>query len=371
MLSERRRRSMIWIKSPNPISPVGRLIAIKPLPSKFDTREAKGNAVKRRTVTLLGLAGAAAAAAFAGWSAFSADLERARDRVQSVSAVTASRFGPLEYVQAGEGNAVLVIHGTGGGFDQGMAFGQRLVSDGWRVVAPSRFGYLRSAYPDDPSSENQADAYIDLLDHLGIEKVAVIGVSAGALSAIEFAIRHPERCAALIAVVPAAYAPGRPPVAPPSALSAAIIEHALKSDALFWVGATFAEDAMIGALLATDPALVRSAAPSERRRARTILKDILPVSARTQGLLNDARLAGAPSPQPIETITAPTLAISLEDDRFQTLAAARHLAGTVPDARLLSFPSGGHVWVGHNDDVFAAIHETLAQAFEPERRPAS
>ncbi|MDP3739253.1 MAG: alpha/beta hydrolase [Hyphomonadaceae bacterium] len=319
--------------------------------------------MKRRAAILLGLTGAAAIAAFVGWTAFSTDLGRARVRVGSGSAVIASRFGPLEYAQAGEGHAVLVIHGTGGGFDQGMEFGQRLVNDGWRVIAPSRFGYLRSAYPDDPSSANQADAYVDLLDELGIEKAAIIGVSAGALSAIEFAVRHPDRCAALVAVVPAAYAPGRPPVTPPNAFSAAIIEYALKSDALFWVGNTFAEDAMIAALLATDPALVRSAAPSERSRARKVLKDILPVSERTHGLLNDARLAGAPSPAAVETIRAPTLAISLEDDRFQTLAAARHLAGTVPGARLLSFPSGGHVWVGHNDDVFAAIDQTLADAF--------
>jgi len=320
-------------------------------------------AVKRSTAVLASIAGAAAAAAIAGWTAFSIDLGRARDRIGSGSAIVGSRFGPLEYAEAGEGNAVLVVHGTGGGFDQGMAFGERLVGEGWRVIAPSRFGYLQSAYPDDPSSENQADAFADLLDHLGIEKVAIIGVSAGALSAMEFAIRHPDRCVALVAVVPAAYAPGRPPVTPPDGLSAAIIEHALKSDALFWAGSTFAEDAMIGALLATDPELVKVAAPEERLRARRILKDILPVSARTRGLLNDARLAGAPSPMPVESIRAPTLAISLEDDRFQTIAAARHLAGAAPKGRLVTFPSGGHVWVGHNDDVFVAIRDTLTSAF--------
>jgi 2-hydroxy-6-oxonona-2,4-dienedioate hydrolase len=321
--------------------------------------------VRRHTAVMLGFVGAAAAAVGAGWVAFSSDLERARDRVRSGSSIVTSRFGPMEYAGAGQGPAVLVVHGTGGGFDQGMEFGRPLLGKGWRIIAPSRFGYLRSAFPDDPSSGNQADAFVELLDHLGVEKAAVIGVSAGALSAIEFAIRYPDRCAALIAVVPAAYAPNRAPVRPPNPQAAAIIEHALKSDFIFWSGVTVAEDAMIGALLATDPALVRNAEASERSRARSILKNILPVSERAQGLLNDARQAADPAPMEIESIRAPTLAISLEDDRFQTLAAARHLADKAPGARLLTFSTGGHVWVGHHDDVLRAIDETLTDAFGP------
>jgi pimeloyl-ACP methyl ester carboxylesterase len=58
-------------------------------------------------------------------------------------------------------------------------------------------------------------------------------------------------------------------------------------------------------------------------------------------------------------ITAPTLALSLADDRFDTLAAARHIAATVPDARLVSYPTGGHVWVGHDAEVFAEIDRFL------------
>jgi pimeloyl-ACP methyl ester carboxylesterase len=65
----------------------------------------------------------------------------------------------------------------------------------------------------------------------------------------------------------------------------------------------------------------------------------------------------------VEVISVPTLAISLEDDRFQTLAAARYLADSIPNARLLTFPTGGHVWIGHNDEVMMAIEETLVTAF--------
>ncbi len=317
--------------------------------------------MRRRTMLMLALAGAAALAGGVAWRAFDADIDAARARLRGRSRLIQSRFGALEYAEEGAGPPVLMIHGTGGGFDQGLAFAARLTAR-WRVIAPSRFGYLRSAYPDDPSSEHQADAFVDLLDHLDIQRAAIIGGSAGALSAMQFARRHPDRCAALVAMVPAAYAPGRPPVEPPTPLARAIIEYALRSDFIFWAGLRANEDALIAALLATDPALVHAASPEERARVRAIVRDILPVSDRARGLLNDARLAYTPAPMPLERIRAPTLALSLEDDRFETLAAARHIANTVPGARLLSYPTGGHIWVGRDEEVFAAVDGFLREA---------
>ncbi len=122
-----------------------------------------------------------------------------------------------------------------------------------------------------------------------------------------------------------------------------------------------AEDAMIGSLLATDPALVREAASSEQARVRSILRSILPVSVRASGLLNDARLAGSPTPMPLDRIKAPMLAIALEDNRFETLAAARHIVNSVSGARLVSYPAGGHVWVGRDKQLFAEVSAFLAR----------
>jgi 2-hydroxy-6-oxonona-2,4-dienedioate hydrolase len=286
--------------------------------------------ISRRGFLVLSLAAAVAAlAGGATWRAFSAEMSRARARVSTGSTVFAGRFGAMEYATAGNGPPCLMVHGTGGGFDQGLAFTAPLVEAGWTVIAPSRFGYLRSAFPEDPSSENQADAFVDLLDGLGIVRVPIIGGSAGALSAIQFAIRHPDRCSALVAGVPAAYAPDHPPARPPSALAQAIIEYGLRSDFLFWLGLVTAEDAMIGALLATDPALMHAADPKEQARVRSILRDIQPVSLRAKGLLNDGVLAGNPKPMELERIVAPTFVASLEDDRFETAAAARHITGSV------------------------------------------
>lgn len=270
-----------------------------------------------------------------------------------------TRFGDLEYAESGSGPPLLMIHGTGGGFDQGLLFAQRLAQAGHRVIAPSRFGYLRSSMPADPSSENQADAFVDLLDHLGIARIAVAGGSAGALSAMQFAIRHPERCAALIPIVPAAYAPNRPPARPWSPMQTYVAQSILRSDFLFWAALATLPGTMTETLLATDAALVTSASPQEQARVKEILWGILPVSAKTRGLLNDAKLAGNPAPMDLARIAAPTLAISVEDDRFLTADAARHIANTVPGARLVIYPSGGHVYVGRDAELTTAIETFL------------
>jgi pimeloyl-ACP methyl ester carboxylesterase len=252
-----------------------------------------------------------------------------------------------------------MIHGTGGGFDQGLNFAGQLVRSGYRVIAPSRFGYLRSAMPDDPSSQNQANAFAILLDALAIDRVAIAGGSAGALSALQFAIRHPDRCAALIAIVPATYAPNRPPARPWSASQTFLATSLLRSDFLFWAAISAMPDRVIETLLATDPVLVHAASAAEQARVREILWSILPVSRRANGLLNDGRLAGNPVPMELSAIRAPTLAISLEDDLFLTADAARHIAQQVPGARLVIYPSGGHIWVGRNSELFGAIQDFL------------
>jgi 2-hydroxy-6-oxonona-2,4-dienedioate hydrolase len=54
--------------------------------------------------------------------------------------------GDIEVGESGpaDGLPLLLVHGSGGGFDQGLSPRQALAPPGVRVTAPSRFGYLRS-----------------------------------------------------------------------------------------------------------------------------------------------------------------------------------------------------------------------------------
>lgn len=310
--------------------------------------------MRKRTIILVAAAVFASIGAAVGAKAYTDAVRAAEARLLGRSAVVATSQGRLEYAIAGSGNPILMIHGTGGGFDQGLIFTEGLVPHGFQVIAPSRFGYLRSGFPQDPSSERQADTFVELLDRLGIARVAVAGGSAGALSAAQFALRHPDRCSALILIVPAANVHGEDPVE-----MTRIQEYAVRrlttSNFLFWAASRVARERMIGTLLATDPALVRDASASERARVDRILQEIMPVERRSRGMLNDARLAGHPARMDFSRIGVPTLVISAEDDRFGTAETARDIAAAVPNARLLLFREGGHILVGHDQHLWSAV----------------
>src|SRR5688500_11640845 len=82
---------------------------------------------------------------------FNVDLRTAMARVSTGSQVIQTPCGAIEYALAGSGPPLLMIHGAGGGFDQGLEFGAPLARAGFTVIAPSRFGYLQTPLPDDAS----------------------------------------------------------------------------------------------------------------------------------------------------------------------------------------------------------------------------
>lgn len=299
---------------------------------------------------LLGVGAIALLSGGYAWSRFRHTLRNAERRIAGRSSTIATPNGTLEYAMAGYGSSILMIHGTGGGFDQGLRFGSALQQHGHRIIAPSRFGYLRSDFPADPSVANQADAFVTLLDHLAIDRLPVIGGSAGALSATAFALRHPDRCTALILLVPAANVSGSDPVEM-TALQQKAVRALLNSDFIYWSAVESVPQRLIGTLLATDPRLLSTVSASERRRAFAILSDMMPIHARAKGMVNDAGQAGHPAKMDFSRLNMPVLVISAEDDRFGTAATARRIAEIVPKAELTILPDGGHIWLGHDDAV--------------------
>lgn len=75
-----------------------------------------------------------------GWR-FNSDMAQARARAAEGAVLLQTRCGPIEVQEAGTGVPLLVVHGSGGGHDQGMVFAGALAQHGIRVIAMSRFGY--------------------------------------------------------------------------------------------------------------------------------------------------------------------------------------------------------------------------------------
>lgn len=307
------------------------------------------------------------------YAAYRRDVSAARERSTAGSQIAETPCGPIEYSVLGEGTPVLVVHGAGGGFDQGLQFAAPLAERGFRIVAMSRFGYLRTPLAKDASAEAQAAAHACLLDALNIRRAAIIGASAGAPSSMQFALRYPERAASLILLVPAAYVP-RPNQAAPLKTPTGVkllFNTALQSDFLFWAASRAAPRILVRALLATPPQVVEAASFAEKERVTLVLDSILPVSPRRLGLLNDAAVTSTLSRYDLEHVFAPTLAISVADDLFGTFDAARYTAEHIAGARFVGYPSGGHVWVGHQEDVFREITAFLTLHNARDVSPAS
>ena len=312
------------------------------------------------------------AAALVIRSRFERDLTVAAERAAQASAVVTTRCGPIEVQQAGEGIPLLMIHGSGGGHDQGMAWARPLVQQGVRVIAMSRFGYLRTPRPADASPEAQADAHVCLLDALGISKAAVMGVSAGGPSAMQTAIRHPNRVSALVLVVPIAWKPGTVADSAPLISDGmdALLLRLLGSDFLFWAALHVARDPLIRHVLATPPEQVTAASEQERARVNDLADRILPVSRRAAGLRDDTRLGKRLGPYALETIRVPTLVVSARDDGFGTYAAAQYSASRIAGAKFIGLDQGGHLLVGHDAEVRAEIARLLGAVAMPGRSPS-
>jgi pimeloyl-ACP methyl ester carboxylesterase len=257
----------------------------------------------------------------------------------------------------GEGEPILVVHGAEGGFDQGIDMTGAMAASGYQLIAPSRFGYLRSTMPANPTTAMQAAAYVQLLDRLGIDKVVVVGISAGAWSSMQFAIRHPERCRALVLLVPANYLP-----AGTSIHGGAVVSAMVHSNFVAWALLKLMPimpGGMTRMMLGTDAAVVRAADLSEKARVQQVLDHLLPVSQRIAGMNFDIKTATTHEPYPIEKIACPVLTISAEDDRFGTAIRAKDIAARVPDGRAIIFPTGGHALVGHYHDTLRDVTSFL------------
>ncbi len=134
-----------------------------------------------------------------------------------------------------------------------------------------------------------------------------------------------------------------------------LFDTALRSDFLFWLAPRISRSTIFSAILATPPTIVENASADEQARVNEVIKHILPVAPRRYGFLNDAAVTSALPRYDLERIAVPTLVISAEDDLFGTYDGAKYTAEHVKGARFIGCPSGGHLWVGHQEEVMSGM----------------
>ena len=244
-------------------------------------------------------------------------------------------YGDMSYVDKGNGEVILSVHGIFGGYDQAFDTCKDFVS-GYRILAPSRFGYLGSDMLGSGTPAEQAIAYAELLDRLGIDKVYLLATSAGGSIAIRFALDYPERTKGLIL-----YCSAMPPAAKP---------------------ANYAEYAGPPAFLCNDYAMFLMNPlfePVMGMDASTIYS-MLPVGERKAGVILDASITNPDMARNydsyiIEDLQVPTLILHAKDDKLASYADVEKAWDRFPNSTLVSFETGGHLMVGHEEEVKEAV----------------
>jgi len=278
------------------------------------------------------------------------DMHTARARLAAVEChVITTPWGAVEYAERGSGDPVLVVHGI----FQHCAGGLLFLSDipNRRFIAPSRFGYLGSSIPPNATVAAQADAFVALLDALDIRQIDVIGESAGATSALQLALRHPERVKHLAVLV--GNFPGSP-----TAVVQPLWAKSIDRQLILWALKTFAPS-MTARLVAAVPKAFAMTSDDARSVAEFI-DSLLPMSP--EGYNFDLYVSNADvNSCNLEAIRVPTLIIHTKDDQLASHEASKRAAERIPGARFVSLESGGHLMLGQMKIVREQLADFLAE----------
>src|ERR1051325_8716277 len=113
----------------------------------------------------------------------------------------------INYVEAGSGPTVILLHGLGGS-TQVWQFNVAALAEKYHVVVPDQIGFGKS---DKPLVNYRIRTYVDFLDQfckqLKIERATLVGNSMGGWIATMFTASFPDRVDKLVLVDAAGYAP--------------------------------------------------------------------------------------------------------------------------------------------------------------------
>ena len=267
-----------------------------------------------------------------------AAVRESKNRLAAYNAQTAAlSYGEITYVDSGEGEVILSVHGIFGGYDQAYDTCKDFCSD-YRIIAPSRFGYLGSDVSGDGTPARQAAAYVELLDKLGIDKVYLLATSAGGSVAIRFALDYPQRAKGLIL-----YCSAMPPVEKPEKYA----EYAGPPPFLCNDYVMFLLSPMFEPIMGMEQSTIYS---------------MLPINDRKVGVILDASVTNPDMARdfgeyPIEDLQVPTLIFHAKDDKLASYIETERAVARFPNCTFISFESGGHLLTGHAEEIKEAVSD--------------
>ena len=252
---------------------------------------------------------------------------------------TGTTTSGLYYEVSGSGEPVVFIHAFS--LDRRMWAPQMAAFENrYRVVRYDLRGHGRSVAPAEPYT-GYGDL-LALLDTLGIERATLVGLSAGAQLAIDFAIVHPDRVTRLVLAAPGLggfRTPQLPWMAP-------VLEAAVGGDA-DGAARSWAETPLMALHTATDAQATVTSLVMDNARLWT--------SRRTEQLLSP------PAAGRLAEIGAPTLVLIGDRDLPHIHEVVRLLADGITGATVDTIAGAGHLI---NLDTPQSFNEAVAAFLE-------
>ena len=256
----------------------------------------------------------------------------------------------IHYDEAGEGDPLLLIMGYGMPGDAWL--GSIPFLHGFRAIYYDNRGTGRSDKPGGPYTiDRMAEDAAGLLDHLGIARAHVYGVSMGGMIAQELALRHPTKVRSL--VLGCTFCGGEQSRMPDPQIIEELVDVVCSmgnGDPAAWV------DRQLPLMftpewIAANPAI---------RDLFLMIAPMLPPTPPETAHQTMAGLTGWTSHDRLPEIRMPTLILHGDRDVLIPVENAHVLAARIPGARLHIVPGAGH---GYPAQDPVGIHQMVTDFF--------
>jgi len=237
----------------------------------------------------------------------------------------------LEVFDAGDGVPMLFLHGCDG-FDPARPYAARLSGQA-RLVAPSHPGFGRSSLPDWLTEVDDISyIHLELLDHLRLDVVDLVGCSIGGWIAAEMATKAPHRFRRIVLSAPMGVKTG-------------------PSDRLDIPDIFAMPEDQVTALMFHDPAKGRldpSTVADEQLAIRLRNRESLALLA-WEPYMHNTKLRHR-----LHRVGCPVLFLRGESDGLISQEYLARYAALLPDARCESIAAAGHAPEVEQPEAFAA-----------------
>lgn len=247
--------------------------------------------------------------------------------------------GDVAYDARGKGQALLLLHA----FPLGLAMWEaqaRAFASSHHVIRFDARGFGGSPPGDGLlTMERIADDGVALLDHLGVSRAVVCGISMGGYAAFAMVRRHPDRLKALVLADTRAGADG----------VTARAARAAQADKARKEGSAAIADAVL-------PKLVGETTHKERPEILALLRETIAANP-PRGIADAlAGLAARADSTPIlREIRVPTLVVCGDEDVITPLAESEALVRGIAGSRLEVVAAAGHLSSVENPEGFNVV----------------